>query len=284
MPSPVPPSSSLSWATEPWLTCPYGHAHHPYQVCISRSDGPARLEHVVVADASKWLCEIRCLRKNCTRKWLACMLCQIRFPGRGTLSDSTKRPRNHEQRSETSDAVNIHQSDVRHIAAVRLLSLQVGGEDDDSRMNTSRLLPLHHDLLQQSSSIMEEDDDFEQGVPFHQAPTTITTATDQSDMFTSQIVKSTVACNSNVGHFIQKENSERMLGPRHVVSMACDESRRPGDAWKVSYANPAPVFGTKFMFAYTQIFDELSTKTRRKFVSVVDVALNTPPAERLGPI
>lgn len=37
------------------------------------------------------------------------------------------------------------------------------------------------------------------------------------------------------------------------------------------------------MFAYTQIFSELSVKSREKFVRIVDVAMDAKPSDRLEP-
>lgn len=124
---------------------------------------------------------------------------------------------------------------------------------------------------------------FDDGNP-NPASVSIENAVDQSEAFTTHLMRATATRNPCLGGFIQKENTETCLAARHIVSMACETGVRRGDeAWNISYPNPAPLYGTEFMFAYTQIFQELSVESRRKFVRLIDQSMNHDPSDRFGP-
>lgn len=183
-------------------------------------------------------------------------------------------------RQETLEHLIRHRESARH----QLLILQARSASSSSR-------PLDPSYVDGSPSnatctgeffLSHEDSAMEDPPPRPEA-FTIENTTDQSEGFTRQLLLSTADRNPCLGNFLMKENTERYMSARHIVSMACEKNCRRGHPWTFAYDNPAPLYGTEFMFAYTQIFSELSVKSREKFVRIVDVAMDAKPSDRLEP-
>lgn len=269
------------------MSCPTKkHGRQQYQILLRSCQSFEFFEGHYIADAESWLCELQCLAiPDCNRKWLACRLCEVSFPGKGNLSGEIRK-RDAPSRRQTLDSLILHSESQAHktllAAQAHLKHLTERAAGSTERF--AGTVDASSNLACDSSPF---GDDSEQGsspsLDPPPPPATVENTTSQSHVFTTKLLREIAELNCNLGNFVMKEDTEKFLGARYIVSMACEENCRRGDAWQVWYSNPAPIYGTEFMFAYTQIFHELSVKSRRKFVRILDVAMDALPTDRLGP-
>lgn len=261
----------MSDPNQPWASCKVNHGSTYYQVTITTTEDAVTIGESIIPDSSLWLKEISC--GKCSRRWLGCSLCSWRCPKPGNLS-GRKRGRNGSPDALFAVLMEHRNSQSHQDKMPQPVHATSVASDSSFNDSGDHLMALNDD--DSASSVTMGN--MNEVVP----PTcTILSSCDQSDTATQSLLLSYNENNTALSRYLQQENSERMMGARHIVSMACDFGMRIGQR-HTSYHNPAPAYGTQFLVTYTELFQDLSVEKRHKLVRLVDAAFKTPPAERCG--